>query len=361
MATGRMLRQTISTCEELADCSLVARLLFTWGLPHTSDWGVLTASPRKLQATVFPLNAELLKEIPGAIEELVAAGLWQRFEVDGVEYLWYPTFDKYQDIRKRTSSSRSGLPAPPTEMACRNFPELPATSGKFREVSDQEKGREGKRREEKRRENGAPRGRAREADQPAPTPEVPVPAPEPDTPLPEEPGDFAHMEAGHSTLVSAARTYFAGTLSPQAAQAFALAAQRATLLPSETLTPADLENALRAADGSGPLAEEVRFPDRWLARLRRERDRATSARASPAPGDGVPQRTSEEQRRADRQAAMGMGRGLAEEVVFRERGGGVNWTMVGATVAQSYGGELAAEVVGELSGSATAQEVSSGE
>lgn len=156
MASGRMLRRSISICEELCDCSLVARLLYTWGLPHSSDWGVLAASPRKLQGIVFPLNSELLPEIEEATQELVNAGLWEAFEADGAPFVCYPTFDRYQDVRKRTSALRDGLPLPPgkggngreVHETSHNSREVPGKSGKIREKSDQEKRSEEKRSEE---------------------------------------------------------------------------------------------------------------------------------------------------------------------------------------------------------------------
>jgi hypothetical protein len=121
-----MLRRSVSTCEQLADCSILARLLYTWGLAHTSDWGVLAMSPRRLKAQVLPMSDEAPAEIGEAAEELVAAGLWVRFEVDGEPFAHYPTFDKYQNVSKRTSAQRDGVPLPPN---------VPGTSANFQEVT----------------------------------------------------------------------------------------------------------------------------------------------------------------------------------------------------------------------------------
>lgn len=133
MANRRMIHRNVSVCEQLADCSILARLLYTWGLPHSSDWGVLPGSPRRLKAQVLPMSPETVGEIASAIEELVAAGLWQRFTHEGADYLCYPTFDKYQDIHNRTSNPRDGMPLPPNNGDTK---QLPATSRDFPEVTE---------------------------------------------------------------------------------------------------------------------------------------------------------------------------------------------------------------------------------
>jgi hypothetical protein len=135
MANCRMLHRGICTNEQLADCSLLARLLYTWGLPHTSDWGVLSASPRHLKAQVFPLGDETAAEVQVATDELCAAGLWIRFDNDGGTYVYYPTFDKYQDLHQRRTNTRDGMPLPPGyEGRYRKLPKATGSSGEFPEV-----------------------------------------------------------------------------------------------------------------------------------------------------------------------------------------------------------------------------------
>lgn len=118
---------------------MLAKLLYTWGLPHTSDWGVLKTNPRQLKAQVFPLSDETAAELKAATDELTAAGLWVPFTVGEDEFIYYPTFEKYQDVHKRSNNPRDGLPFPPTHP---NFPEVPASSrkslGKGSEVNGSE-------------------------------------------------------------------------------------------------------------------------------------------------------------------------------------------------------------------------------
>lgn len=98
-----------------------------------------------------------------------------------------------------------------------------------------------------------------------------------DTSISDEPADADHMAAcNEPELVAAATRYFANSLSPQRATAWAMDALRLTLLPGETVTRADVIAAL--GNGSGPVGKECAFPANWLDRLR-------TARASPARSD----------------------------------------------------------------------------
>lgn len=99
-------------------------------------------------------------------------------------------------------------------------------------------------------------------------------SPTADTTPADDPADADHMAAcNEPELVAAATRYFADTLSPQRATAWAMDALRLTLLPGETVTRADVIAAL--GNGSGPVGKECQFPANWLDRLR-------GARASPA-------------------------------------------------------------------------------
>ena len=244
VANSRMLHRNVSVNEQLADCSILARLLYTWGLPHTSDYGVLAASPRRLKAQVFPISSETPEEVGEACEELVAAGLWKRFEDEGHPYIVYPTFDKYQRVDKRTSSPRDGLPLPPTYGG---FPEVPGSSRHF----------SGKRSEEKRREE---KGREENARAPEASP--------------DDPDGTANGNACNSPLVGAAVAFFARRnpqiISQAKAQQWALTLAQ-LLGGTQAVTEARVVSALRGEPGALPAPdtalEEHRWPDRWLSRI----------------------------------------------------------------------------------------------
>lgn len=243
VANSRMLHRNVSVNEQLADCSILARLLYTWGLPHTSDYGVLAASPRRLKAQVFPISSETPEEVGEACEELVMAGLWKRFEHEGQQYIFYPTFDKYQRVDKRTSSPRDGLPLPPTYGG---FPEVPGSSRHF----------SGKRSEEKRSEEKGREENAR--------------APE----APEDAKATAHIAACNSPLVGAAVQFFSlrnpQIISQAKSQQWALTLAQ-LLGGTQAVTEAQVVAALHGEPGALPTPdtalEEHRWPDRWLSRI----------------------------------------------------------------------------------------------
>jgi hypothetical protein len=147
MALRRTLHKKISVCEQLADVSDLAKLAYTWGILHADDWGALKASPRGFKAEVLPLHSASVDKVARAIDELVTVKLVVRYSVDGLSYLWFPTFDAYQEgLHKRTNAHRLGLPhdADPgtienAELVSRNFPEIPASRARGSETKGNEK------------------------------------------------------------------------------------------------------------------------------------------------------------------------------------------------------------------------------
>ncbi|PTX53966.1 hypothetical protein C8P63_12422 [Melghirimyces profundicolus] len=90
--------------------SLFARLLFTWMIPHTDDFGRLPGSPMKVRALVVPMADEGKEDVEQAIREMVGRQIIQWYEVDGKQYIQFENFDKHQTgLHKRT---KSHFPAP---------------------------------------------------------------------------------------------------------------------------------------------------------------------------------------------------------------------------------------------------------
>lgn len=68
--------RSVTTSEKLADLpSDTERLFFDWLLTCVDDWGRATASPRKLNATVWPLLGKTVERTEQALESLRVAGL----------------------------------------------------------------------------------------------------------------------------------------------------------------------------------------------------------------------------------------------------------------------------------------------
>jgi len=72
----RYIHPSISTSADLARCSALAQLLFTFGFPNADDQGRLTGDPVKLKLIVVPGTKEITAEtIPDLLQELVSNDL----------------------------------------------------------------------------------------------------------------------------------------------------------------------------------------------------------------------------------------------------------------------------------------------
>lgn len=88
--------------EELAGCSLPARLLFP-GLWMMADReGRLEDRPKKIKAEVFPYDDF---DVDTLLCELAKAGMIVRYQVGGEKYIWIPNFLKHQNPHKREKDS----------------------------------------------------------------------------------------------------------------------------------------------------------------------------------------------------------------------------------------------------------------
>ena len=86
MARIRTIKPEFWTSEQVADCSLVARLLFIGIWTFCDDHGVHPASTKRLKMEVFPSDQIGDDTIQALIDELVVAGLLYPYQVDGKGY-----------------------------------------------------------------------------------------------------------------------------------------------------------------------------------------------------------------------------------------------------------------------------------
>lgn len=144
MANRRSLAKSVSISDDVAKLSDFAALLFTWGIPHTDDYGIIPGSIGAIKALVVPRRKQSEEQVEKALHEIQRAGLIWRYVYKNKEYLQYVNFERHQDgLHKRTESRH-----PEFKAVCNdsdNFREIPGNSllneGKGRE----EKGNEGKR------------------------------------------------------------------------------------------------------------------------------------------------------------------------------------------------------------------------
>lgn len=139
MAERRMISKSISVSERVNSMSLFARLLFTWMIPHTDDFGRMTGSPMKVKALVVPMADETKDDVENALREMVEQDLIYWYSVDGKQYIQIKNFDKHQTgLHKRTKSQypapEEGTPVLPTPPDSGTFREVPGNSGKAPEI-----------------------------------------------------------------------------------------------------------------------------------------------------------------------------------------------------------------------------------
>lgn len=98
--------------DQLAECSMTARLLFP-GLWMLADReGRLENRPRKIKAEIFPFDDV---DVAPLLVELENAGLIRTYEANGTALIWIPQFKRHQSPHKNEKSSE--LPAHPDDLS----------------------------------------------------------------------------------------------------------------------------------------------------------------------------------------------------------------------------------------------------
>ena len=110
MARIRTIKPEFFTSSQVADCSPTARLLFVGLWVFSDDAGVHPADFRQIKMEVFPGDTCASEDVAGWCAELEKAGLLDRFESDGKQYL-HITGWRHQKIEKPTYKH----PAPPKQ------------------------------------------------------------------------------------------------------------------------------------------------------------------------------------------------------------------------------------------------------
>jgi len=132
---NRILRESICYSETIDQLSEFGETMFYRAIVQADDYGILTANPLLVKAKLFPLKANsYVEKCEAGLIELEAAGLIVRYEVGRKPYLIFPTWQKYQRIRK--SIPKNPLPEgykimPDGTLAasCGNSPQLAASCG----------------------------------------------------------------------------------------------------------------------------------------------------------------------------------------------------------------------------------------
>jgi len=110
MPRKRQIDPDIWTSEQVLTLPIEARLLFIGMISHADDEGRLRGSPLSLKAAIFPGDTCSLENIKAWRNAIVANKLAVCYANEGSEYLWLPSFKKFQYMTKRFPSK---LPEPP--------------------------------------------------------------------------------------------------------------------------------------------------------------------------------------------------------------------------------------------------------
>ena len=141
-----MLNKSISLSAQVNKLSLKHKILYTWGISHLDDYGLISNDPEVFKATVVPMVKEItVTDVNEFFIESEKVGLTKEWS-DCLEYLG---FENHQSItpEKRAKCHFDKLPKNPQEIFGEN--KNPQKS------PVQEKGKEDKRREGKEGENNA--------------------------------------------------------------------------------------------------------------------------------------------------------------------------------------------------------------
>lgn len=123
-----MISKVISISEKVNGLSLFGRLLYTWMIPHTDDFGRMTGSPAKVRALVVPMADETTSDVEQALQDMENRGLIQWYEVDGERFVQIINFDEHQQGLHRRSPSK--IPAPQSQQT-HDVPDEPSNQGKL--------------------------------------------------------------------------------------------------------------------------------------------------------------------------------------------------------------------------------------
>jgi hypothetical protein len=155
MAQKRLLDKKISVSEQVFKLSDKAKVLFSWGILHADDIGLLPRNRRTLKGLIMPIEDIGIDDFSKLIEEIINVGLWRIFVYEGEEYICIVNFSDHQTLRRdrqpvtilRSFEHKSD--AKESWEVLFELLDIPMTDS-VKPKSAEEKRREVKRREEKR-------------------------------------------------------------------------------------------------------------------------------------------------------------------------------------------------------------------
>lgn len=97
-----MIDKKISVSEQVSNLTIPAQLIYTWGMPHADDIGLLPYSHRTLKATVVPMWDMNIDDFGKLADEIVKQKLWEVYTHEPSKQKFYRinNFTRYQTLKR---------------------------------------------------------------------------------------------------------------------------------------------------------------------------------------------------------------------------------------------------------------------
>ena len=98
----RIIKETVKTSPQIDELSWFEEVVFYRAIVTADDYGCLDGRSVLLKNELFPTRDNVTKKsIEDAIAKLVSVGLLREYNVNGMPYLFFPSWEKHQRIRNK--------------------------------------------------------------------------------------------------------------------------------------------------------------------------------------------------------------------------------------------------------------------
>lgn len=99
---NRVIKESIKRSPQIDSLTWFEEVVFYRLIVTADDYGCVDGRPVLLKNELFPTKDNVTrKSVEDAIRKLVSAGLLRAYEVNGMPYLLFPTWEKHQRIRNK--------------------------------------------------------------------------------------------------------------------------------------------------------------------------------------------------------------------------------------------------------------------
>lgn len=110
---NRVMKESIKRSPQIDQLTWFEEVLFYRLIVTVDDYGCTDGRTVVVRSDLFPTKENITKKaIDEALDHIEKLGLIRRYTVDGVVYLFIPTFEKHQRVRNK----KRKFPAPPPEL-----------------------------------------------------------------------------------------------------------------------------------------------------------------------------------------------------------------------------------------------------